>query len=573
MSSIRHGRRLLRSAQLAALLLLVGAAPHPATATDHAPEEEAGRTIVFAGDIILGGAVNAFAADRGAAALLGQVPELREADLAIANLESVATSHDLSRVDKGGLVPFHFRARPETLGVLGAAGIDLVATANNHSGDYGPDALLEQQGLLDDLGIAYAGSGSSRAEACAPVYLDAGGGVRIAVFSADATEPAFDVAVEAGTCHFEIGDLAAWEEQFAEPLEQARERAHAIFFAIHWGEDFVAEPSEEKRVLGRRLIELGADAILGTNAHVLQGVEAHADGVIVHDAGHLVADFAKPVDTAIFTFSVSQRGVESVEAIPLVADAGRARRPSLPEAVRIIDDLTRKSAALGVDLDDGRLALTPDPATPDTMPADLVAPSPGVVPGPAQTPPAPCVAAAVPDRAQIAPLDLGPLTLVGFRVDGDRTYLPGLVWVDTYWRVDEPIDDDVWIAVTGTDDGAAASAWTSHHEPCDWAWPTSRWRPGVIYRDRSALRPPADAVSAAGAARVATGVLGTLDVTVGVSRDGEELARSGRLGSVGLGAPLVIQLVVGAGVVALGLTAGRLAWRRQQQKARVERGT
>jgi len=325
MPSIRHGRRVPRSALLAALLLLAGAAPHPLTATDHAPEEEAGRTIVFAGDIILGGAVNAFAADRGAAALLGQVPELREADLAIANLESVATAYGVRRAEKGGLVPHHFRARPETLQVLAAAGIDVVATANNHSGDYGPAALIEHQGLLDDLGIAHAGSGRTAADACAPVYLDAGDGIQIAFFSADATQPAFDVGASAGTCHLDLGDIGAWEEQFTESLATARRHAHATFVAVHWGENFVSEPTEEKRALGRRLIDLGADAVLGTNAHQLQGLEAHGDGVIVHDAAHLLADFAQPVDTAIFELRVTEHGLTGVDVVPLIAETGRRR--------------------------------------------------------------------------------------------------------------------------------------------------------------------------------------------------------------------------------------------------------
>ena len=32
--------------------------------------------------------------------------------------------------------------------------------------------------------------------------------------------------------------------------------------------------------------------------------------------------------------------------------------------------------------------------------------------------------------------------------------------------------------------------WWADHEPCDWSWPTSRWIPGQIYRDRYAGRPP-----------------------------------------------------------------------------------
>ena len=32
--------------------------------------------------------------------------------------------------------------------------------------------------------------------------------------------------------------------------------------------------------------------------------------------------------------------------------------------------------------------------------------------------------------------------------------------------------------------------WWADHEHCDWAWPTSRWKPGEIIRDVYGVRPP-----------------------------------------------------------------------------------
>jgi hypothetical protein len=112
--------------------------------------------VAFGGDVILGERQNALTACSGPANALGGVPELAEADLVIVNLESVIASAG-APVAKGTPFPFYFRGRPELLAVLVAAGIDVVCTANNHSGDFGTEALLEQVRLLDGMNFGHAG--------------------------------------------------------------------------------------------------------------------------------------------------------------------------------------------------------------------------------------------------------------------------------------------------------------------------------------------------------------------------------------------------------------------------------
>ncbi len=117
--------------------------------------------VAFGGDVILGERQNALTGCSGPANALGGVPELAEADLAIVNLESVIATAG-APVAKGTPFPFYFRGRPELLAVLVAAGIDVVCTANNHSGDFGTEALLEQVRLLDGMNFGHAGSGLNR---------------------------------------------------------------------------------------------------------------------------------------------------------------------------------------------------------------------------------------------------------------------------------------------------------------------------------------------------------------------------------------------------------------------------
>jgi hypothetical protein len=510
------------------------------------------RTIAVVGDLILAKAVNAEAASRGPKALLADLHPLRDADLAIANLECVATAAG-TRHEKRNPVPVHFRSRPETLAVLAAAGIDAVTTANNHVGDYGPLAILEQAAYLDGMGIAHPGSGSTSHGASAPAFLDAGGGIAVALFSVDTTEP--DYAARRGrpgTCYVPIDDHDTWSRTFRAAIARARRQAHVVLFAVHWGDDWAGQPSREKRSLGRLLIDMGVDAVLGTNAHVLQGIEQYAGGVIINDLGHVLTPFDRSSPSAVFTLRVGGGGVSAVEVHPIVVEArGRgARMASAEERAAGLDRLAELSAQLGTELRDGvvRLPHGRKRAAPSvsSAPSATIA-FPGV-PRPAAAPPPGCLVPAVPAAAEIEPLAFGPLRLIGLSLPRGRYIGPEPVDVDLYWTASAPIGADLRILVRGRPDGPR-SEWLSEHEPCDWAWPTSRWVPGQIYHDRVQLRPPPDARSIAGAASVIAGIWDPIDLSVSVIKGSDEVASSGTVHRVRLG--IANALLVGALLLAL----------------------
>lgn len=509
--------------------------PNPTSPTDGTA------TIAVGGDLILADAVNALAAEQGPGTLLGDLTILREADLAIANLESVATAAG-ERVPKDELAPYYFRSRPETLAVLSATGIDAVATANNHVGDFGSAALVEQGLLLDSMGIGHAGSGASLGDACRPIFLDAGDDLVVALFSADTTQPEFAADERAaGTCHLDIADLSAWEDTFSEALAASERQAHAVLFAVHWGDDWVAEPSDEKRALGRLLIDMGVDAVLGSNAHVLQGIERHEGGVIIHDGGNLLAPFAQPSESAIMALTLGRNGIESLEVLPILvgSNGSGTRMAADAEADRVLQRIAELSAALGTDVSSGSLTFDPV-GRPSERPATDMLISPrdaSEAPAPAAAPPPGCLVSDVPQDARIDPVEIGPLSLLGVRVTRDQYLLPELIEVDLYWTLSEPVAESHTIIPHGVRDGTELDLWLSQHEPCDWGWPVGRWAPGEIYRDQAALRPPPQALSVVGAASVLSGAGGPLEISVGVGLRGEEIARSKTLAVVEVGVP------------------------------------
>jgi poly-gamma-glutamate capsule biosynthesis protein CapA/YwtB (metallophosphatase superfamily) len=450
--------------------------------------------VAFGGDVILGERQNALTACNGPANALGRIPELPEADLAIVNLESVIASTG-AQVAKETPFPFYFRGRPELLAVLVDAGIDVVCTANNHSGDFGTEALLEQVRLLDGMNFGHAGSGLNREVACAPVLRRAGDLV-VAVFSVDSTMPSFAAtAGEPGTCFLSPDDSSAWEQFFAPRIASARRSAHIVLVAVHCGPDFAARPSEQDVALCRAVIDAGADAVLGSSTHVLQGVEIYEGRPILYDAGNLLwHNPRRAAESAIFSLVLEPGGVRQLRITPVEAGHGESWSARGTRGRAILANLRDRSSELGTILtiegDRGVIDLPPLPRRDPRPDAALPNPPLGSPPAPQTTAPAECLAPAVPDDARIEPVSVGPLTLVGISVEPTVVVERTLLWLTTFWTTEVPLRNDLWIAVRVEPFEPNGLVWKEEHEPCNWAWPTSRWIPGTIYHDLCCLRPP-----------------------------------------------------------------------------------
>lgn len=458
-----------------------------------APAPPTGPVLVVGGDLNLGRRQNRITAEAGPPAALGAIAELARADLAYANLECVVATTG-ERTAKSERGPFHFRGRPEMVEVLTAAGIDVVGTANNHAGDYGSSALLEQAEHLDAVGISHPGSGPSRDAACAPVFRRAESLV-VAFLAIDTTTPSTAAGpTSAGTCFVDPADPDGATRDLAPRIEAAREYAHLVMVGVHWGENRVREPTKQTRALGRAIVAAGADAVLGSSAHVLHGVEIYDGRPILYDAANVLFDSRDEAlsPSATFSLVLGPHGVRAVSASPIWVGYGTARPANPDEAQPIVAALAEASARLGTEtsFDGGRIRFAvPDPAARPGPPKVLAEPMPPTGLVRPQSPPEQCLADSVPEDARIDAVALGPLELVGVRWSPPQLVGRGMVRVETWWTVEQPLDRDYWLVprITSTD---GSTRWTGPHDGCDWIWPTSRWKPGTIWHDDYAIRPP-----------------------------------------------------------------------------------
>ena len=85
-----------------------------------------------------------------------------------------------------------------------------------------------------------------------------------------------------------------------EEIKKAREVCDYLVVYVHWGIERDERPQEYQRTLGQQYIDAGADLVIGSHPHVLQGLEYYKGRPIVYSLGNFVFGSSIP-KTALLT--------------------------------------------------------------------------------------------------------------------------------------------------------------------------------------------------------------------------------------------------------------------------------
>ena len=261
-------------------------------------------TLAAVGDVTSGEQVGASVSTLGAAYAWTNVGSfLRKADLSTANLEGSISSRGYPVPNK----EFHFRGPPALLRAAHmSGGLDVVTVANNHSGDFGSDALLDTVRYARAAGLLVVGGGSNASAAVRPAIATVGG-LRVAfVGFSDVNPYGFNAGLRTP------GTAAADPAVIAAAVRGARHRADVVVVWFHWGTELHPEPSSRQRELAAAALGAGAQVVLGTHPHVFGRVEtAPRRSVVAWTLGNFVFPASSPgtTRTGVLMVSLDRRGV------------------------------------------------------------------------------------------------------------------------------------------------------------------------------------------------------------------------------------------------------------------------
>lgn len=317
-------------------------APHASAAPPAAaPVERSPVVLGFAGD-------TAFTAGTDVRDPLGAVAEvLSRPDLMVVNLETAVADPGVGTpADK----EFVFRSPPASLDLLVAAGVDVVTLANNHVLDHGAAGVAQTLDELDRRGLGRVGAGVGPADAYRPLVVPVGewsvGVVSLSRvpcdWSASGTESRPQVAW-ACPAFAPLADAA---------VRQSVETADVTVVMVHGGTERAPCPDRAMGELVTRYAGLGADLIVNSHPHVLQGLEQVGDTVVVHSTGNFAFPSAREqtARSAVFLVEVSEGGV-SVRVEPVDVDGGIARPATGGRRQQVLDLLSSRSFGWSFDQD------------------------------------------------------------------------------------------------------------------------------------------------------------------------------------------------------------------------------
>lgn len=258
------------------------ASPAPTTATG-APQAASSFTIVSGGDILLHMSVNQ-AARAGSGydytqLLAGIRPWIEGADLALCALEVPIVPPG----EKPSNYPA-FGSPPQIADSLKALGWDGCALATNHSMDRGFPGVVSTVDNFDRVGLGRHGTARTGEESTRIQYYKVRSGGRdvvVAHLSATTLTNGIPLPKGAEWSWNVVGSLG--RRSVGDLVEDARrarrQGADIVVVSMHWGTEYVSQPTAEQTAVGDQLAKSGQiDLVFGNHSHVPEPVAKLAGG-------------------------------------------------------------------------------------------------------------------------------------------------------------------------------------------------------------------------------------------------------------------------------------------------------
>ena len=81
----------------------------------------------------------------------------------------------------------------------------------------------------------------------------------------------------------------SYKEQVKKDIKSIRDKVDVLIVSMHWGNEYVYEPSWYQEDAAKFLSEQGVDIIIGTHPHVIEPVEYVGNTLVIYSLGNLVS--------------------------------------------------------------------------------------------------------------------------------------------------------------------------------------------------------------------------------------------------------------------------------------------
>lgn len=216
-------------------------------------------------------------------------------DIVFGNLESPLTNHSGRTKGKDpaklkAKKDFILRSSPEAARFLKKSGFTVMGLANNHIMDFNETGLRDTLASLNKAGISHCGAGLNLKQAEAPVIVKAGG-AKAAFIAYSEIKPLYSVAgpdypgiagINYPPSDYDLDNIKG-------SIKKAKKAgANIVVVSLHWGKERSTDMEEYQERFARKIIDAGADCIIGHHPHVLRRVDTYKGKTIAYSLGNYI---------------------------------------------------------------------------------------------------------------------------------------------------------------------------------------------------------------------------------------------------------------------------------------------
>lgn len=210
---------------------------------------------------------------------------INAADLSIGNFETVTAGEEF------GFTGFpQFNSPRETLDSIKDAGFDILTTVNNHSLDRGKTGIINTIDAIAEAGMENVGTYK---EPNKEVFIKKVNDINLALLAYSYGYNGLEYTLTEEELSYMVNTID--EENIKNDIEEAKDLdVDMIMVFIHWGDEYHREPSGYQKELGHKMVEWGANAVLGSHPHVIQKSEIvnhnNQDNYIIYSMGNFLSN-------------------------------------------------------------------------------------------------------------------------------------------------------------------------------------------------------------------------------------------------------------------------------------------
>lgn len=189
-------------------------------------------------------------------------------DLVACNLEGAVTDKGAHYAPNNA---YDFAFAPELINGLKKYNFNFFNMANNHFSDQGESGIMETRKNLDKLEFDYAGCQDGKNGACISRIIEIGG-------------------QKIGLAGFSMVYSKFNQKEAENIVSDLASSTDLVVVNIHWGVEYQHQFNKTQQEIAHKLVDAGADMIIGHHPHVVQGMEIYQGKPIFYSLGNFVFD-------------------------------------------------------------------------------------------------------------------------------------------------------------------------------------------------------------------------------------------------------------------------------------------